>query len=124
MGLTLLGCAGDFYYNNGQQIEVTPLKTTQEQSKKTKSKKVTYYKTSTGRKIGVTDEILVECQEDTNCTKVLGQYNLNSISKLTDSIFLVTSPSEENIFRLSQKLYDDKGIAKAHPNFIKTKKRR
>ncbi len=123
LGLTLVGCGSDFYYNNGQKVELTKIKSTQQEKKQT-NQAITYYKTSTGHQVGIKDEILVECQKEVDCKKLLNTYTLKSISQLSDKIFLVTAPQGEDILKLSQKLFEDKNIANAHPNFIKKHKRR
>jgi hypothetical protein len=125
IGLTLLGNAGDFYYENGKKIEVVPLEKSKKQEKPDNSLKVVYYKTSHGHKVGVKNDILVECNEGVNCTKVLASYNdLLSTRSLSETIFVVTIAKDKNIFEFAQKLYMDKDIAIAHPNFRKNRKKR
>lgn len=117
--LTVMGCASDFYYEKGQKVDVTQLKE-QRDSKDS----VTYYKTSTGHKVGVTNEILVQCKADVNCTDVLAKYETLSVSNLSETIFLVSVDQEKNVFEVSRTLYDDRDIEMAHPNFVKAKERR
>jgi hypothetical protein len=119
LALTIVGCANDFYYENGKKVEVTKLK-----EKRNNRSETTYYKTSSGHKVGVTDEILVQCSASKDCEKVLEKYKLSAVSRLSDEIFLVKITKDKNIFEISQKLYEDANITSAHPNFLKTKKRR
>ncbi len=121
--LSLLGCGSDFYYSNGQKIELSKIESSQKEKQEGKET-ITYYKTSTGQQVGIKDEILVECHKDIECKKVLNTYTLKSLSQLSDKIFLVTAPEGEDVLKLSQKLFEDKRIAKAHPNFIKKHTRR
>lgn len=121
LSLTLLGCANDFYYENGKKIEVSKIENRDTNHKMTDIK---YYKTSQGHKIGVKNDILVECNADVNCIEVLNKYNTLSITPVTDTIFLVKIAKEKNIFEFSQKLYKDSNIKIAHPNFRKEKRRR
>ncbi|MCH9741354.1 MAG: hypothetical protein K0U38_11040 [Epsilonproteobacteria bacterium] len=119
LALTVVGCAGDFYYENDKKVEVTKVA-----EKRDNKSNVTYYKTSNGHKVGVTNEILVQCKADVDCTKVLSKYETLSVSNLSDTILLVTVATEKNVFEVSQTLYNDADIEVAHPNFIKEKVRR
>jgi len=123
LGLTLLGCASEFYYENGKKVHLTEM-STEGNHKVTSEEGVRYYETDTGHKVGVKQDILVECQEGVACEKVLSNYETLSIKALTDSIYLVTIAKDENVFVFSQKLYEDADIQIAHPNFMKEKKRR
>jgi len=125
IALTLVGEATDFYYENGKKIEVVSLEKSKKQEKPDNSLKVVYYKTSHGHKVGVKNDILVECNEGVNCTKVLASYDdLLSTHSLSETIFVVTIAKDKNIFEFAQKLYMDKDIAIAHPNFRKKRKKR
>ena len=117
--LIVVGNATEFYYENGKKVEVTKLK-----EQRDKRDNVTYYKSSKGHKIGVKDDILVQCRADIDCTRVLSKYETISLLSLSDKIILVTISKDKNIFKFSQKLYEDEDIAIAHPNFIKVRKRR
>jgi hypothetical protein len=124
LGLTLSGCASDFYYENGKKVEVLKIESNEIQKKKVNEDAVKYYKTSTGHKIGVKNDILVECNEKIDCREVLAKYETVSLNALTDTIFLVKISKDKNVFEFSQKLYEDTDIKIAHPNFRKEKRRR
>jgi hypothetical protein len=122
IGLTLLGNSSDFYYENGKKIEVVKIEDSKQ--KKRSSSEVQYYKTAHGHKVGVKNDILVECKEGVNCENILSSYSLLSMSALSDTIFIVTIAKGENVFKFAQKLYSDAKIKLAHPNFRKNKRRR
>ena len=124
VGLTLLGCASDFYYENGKKVEVVKIESTELQQKKANDDALKYYKTSKGHKFAVKNDILVECNEEVNCREVLAKYETISLSSLTDTIFLVKIAKDKNVFEFSQKLYEDTDVKIAHPNFRKEKRRR
>ncbi len=123
LSLTLLGCASEFYYENGQKIELVKLEANEAQQKRSDDE-VKYYKTAKGHKVGVKDDILVECKEGVKCQEVLSKYEVGSITALNETVFLVKVAKGQNLFELSQKLYEDDDIAIAHPNFRKEKRRR
>jgi len=119
MLVTLLGNANDFYYENGKKVEVIAL-----YLERTFNDGLRYYKNSKGHKIGVKNDLLVECIAEVNCTSILKKYEILSIQKLSDSIYLISIDRDKNIFEFAQKLYVDKNISIAQPNFRKEKKRR
>ena len=119
IALTLFGNATDFYYENGKKVEVVKIN-----EKRVNDSNITYYKTSKGHKIGVKNDILVECKEGVNCKSILSNYETLTISALTDTIFIVTIAKDKNIFEFSQTIYENSNIKIAHPNLRKTKRRR
>ena len=118
MAMTLLVNADDFYYENGNIVEVSEMAQSRDNSG------IKYYRSSKGNKIGVKNDLLVECVEDVNCSSILSKYDTISIKNITDTIYLIKIDSSKNIFEFSQKLYLDNSIKIAHPNFRKEKKRR
>ena len=118
LGLTLSGSANDFYYENGKKIEVFKLA----EKRDLKNPEFSHYKTSNGHKVGVNNEILVQCEEGVECQSLLIAQKLEKVTKITDKIFLVTTAKGENVFEWSQKLYENENIKVAHPNFLKTKR--
>jgi len=123
LGLTLLGCASEFYYENGKKVTVKEISSEVNQKIQSENS-IRYYKTDKGQKVGVKQEIIVECQEGVKCQEVLLKYETVSITALTDTMYLVKIAQGENVFTFSQKLYENSEIKIAHPNFIKEKKRR
>lgn len=122
--LSIASVAADFYYENGQKVEVTKLYEKRSLEQNSSIKNVTYYKTSKGHKIGVLNEILVQCKIGVNCKELLKKYDVSLVTTLSDTIFLVNIAKDKNVFEVSQELYEDNDVELAHPNFIKEKKRR
>ena len=119
IGLSMLGSSGDFYYENGKKIEVVKI-----QKKRSSDSSVEYYKSEKGHVVGVENDLLVECEEKVNCREVLTAYETISVSNLTDTIYLIRISKDKNIFKFAEKLYNNKKIKIAHPNFRKEKRRR
>ncbi len=115
----LLLQASEFYYAHDKKMKVTELK-----EKRYTADGIRYFQTAQGKKIGVTDEIIVQCKESVNCFELLKDQGFSSISKLSSTLFLVKVAKDENIFTISQKLYEQSEIILAHPNFIKQRQRR
>lgn len=120
--LILIAClslqANDVYYENGQTVTVTKI-----QDSRTKDN-ITYYKNSFGKKIGVTNEIIFQCKESIDCLSLVEKYKLANLSKLSDSLYIVTIEEGANIFTIAQHLHEEKGVEFANPNFIKERRRR
>jgi hypothetical protein len=117
--LSLSLYSSDYYFEYGKKVELTKAKDYRSEG----VGGVDYYITQYGNRVGITNELIVKC-EHSNCTEILGKYNLTNITSLSDSLFLVKLENNENIFEISQKLYLDKNITFATPNFTKTKKMR
>lgn len=124
LGLTMLANGAEFYYTDGKKVELTKLEVSQAVGSRVLNSRTKYYKTATGKKIGVRDDILIECVEGKDCKEVLSKYETTDISQLTDSIYIVKISSDKNIFEFAQKLYADSSIKVAHPNLRKAKSRR
>ena len=124
LGLTMLTNASEFYYANGEKVELTQIEVTETVGKRVLNSRTKYYKTATGKSVGVRNDILVECVSDKDCEKVLSKYETTDVSQLSDSIYIVKIALDKNIFAFAQKLYDDSDIKIAHPNLRKIKSRR
>ena len=125
LGLLLIGLfssvfANESYYKNGKLVELENIHETRSYS----GSYIDYYKTMHGQKIGITDDILVQCKEGINCSDLLTKYNLSNFSKLTDKIMIVKIEDYDNIFSISRELYESGNVDFAHPNFIKERRKR
>lgn len=120
LGLSLSLSATDYYYEYGKKVEVKKLN----QTRTINNQDIKYFMTSNGHKVGVDDEIIVQCQDSINCQNELEKYDFREISKLSKELFLVKINNNEDIFKISQKLYNSDAVKLAHPNFIKNRKRR
>jgi hypothetical protein len=120
IGLSLIACADDYYYEYGKKIKVTQT----HQHRAVNNSNINYYVTENGHKVGVTKEIIVQCEENIDCQATLNKYHLKKVSKLSDKLYVIKIQDDKNIFEFSQKLYNDSDIKLAHPNFIKNRKRR
>ena len=121
LSLFSLSCfSSDYFYNKGEKIAVTKLN----EIRTLRDKDIHYYQTSRGEKIGVSNDIILECHKNTECQNVLKDFGFLMIQNITDVIYVVTLKDKENIFEISSKLYEHKEIKYAHPNFIKTRTKR
>jgi len=83
-----------------------------------------YFTTKHGQKIGITDEILIKCKDGIDCTELLSRFNLEGVSKITDTIFLVKISDTNDMFSLSRELFETGDVEFAHPNFVKERRLR
>ena len=120
IGILSMSYANESYYRNGKLVELQNIYS----SKNVNNSSITYYKTLSGKKIGVTNQLLLQCKESVDCIKLLDTFNLSNYSKLSDTIFIVTITNSNNIFSVSKALFESKKVVFAHPNFIKKKKKR
>ena len=120
LGVLSTSYANESYYKNGKLIKLQNIYI----SRSINRSGIDYYKTANGQKVGITDEILVQCKEGISCSKLLHDFNLKSYSKLTDRIFIVKIEDYDSIFDISRKLFESGNVEFAHPNFIKERQRR
>lgn len=109
-----------YYYEYGKKIQLTELKETRASN----DNNITYYQNSAGQKVGVKNEIITKCKVPNQCNEIFEKYGLTQITNLTSKILLITLKAEDNPFELSQKLFLEKNIEFAHPNFIKKRQKR
>ncbi len=119
-GIVSVSYANESYYKSGKLVELENINI----SRSVKNSDINFYKNIYGQKIGISNEILVQCKEGINCAKLLNSFNLRNYSKLTDKIFIVKIEDYDSIFSMSRKLFESTHVEFAHPNFIKERKRR
>ena len=132
LGLFSISYANESYYKNGKLVELQNIYSSSEANdlsikyykKSFNDLPIKYYKTVTGNKVGVTDQLLVQCSKSINCPELLDTFDLLNYSKLSDTIFIVTIENGDDIFSVSKSLFESKKVEFAHPNFIKEKRRR
>lgn len=112
--------ADNSYYEKGDLVQLQKMNTPRDAN----SSATHYYMDTNGHKMGVTDELLVQCKVGINCTNLLAQFKLTNISKLSDTIFVVKINALDDIFSVSRKLFESGAVTFAHPNFIKERKLR
>lgn len=112
--------ADSSYYDRGELVELQKMKVLRTAD----SNGIEYFKTRSGQKIGITDEILIQCKVGIDCIALLNQFNLSNVSKVTDTIIVVKITDYDNIFSLSRELYESGKVEFAHPNFIKERRLR
>lgn len=120
MSFTTLSFSSEYYYDYGKKVNLTKVLKKREKS----SSEVEYYARENGKIIGVTKKIIVKCVDNDSCLKTINKYDVLSVSKLTDSLFLVKLSKDKNVFECSQKLHNDENVQYAIPNFVRKLKPR
>jgi len=120
LGIFSISYANESYYKNGKLVELK----SSYSSRSFDSSSIKYYKTLGGNKVGVKNQLLVQCREGINCLKLLNTFNLSNYSKISDKIFVVNITNSNNVFSVSRALFESKDVVFAHPNFIKAKRKR
>ena len=120
IGIFSISSANESYYKNGKLVELQNTYS----SRSVKSSSINYYKTVAGKKVGVTNQLLVQCKLSVNCPKLLDSFNLLNYSKLSDKIFVVKVLNGESVFSVSRALFESQKVVFAHPDFIKERRKR
>lgn len=111
--------ANKFYYEYDKKVEIE-----ENTTKKRSLSDVSEYQTKDGKTVKFKNEIIVQCEKNTNCEDKFSSLGIENFSKLSKDFFLVFVQKNQDIFNLSQKLYEEDSIKAAHPNFIKERVRR
>lgn len=111
---SLLLNADNFYYQNGQKVYLQPLK-----SQKSINNNISYFIDEYQRKLGITDEIIVQLDKDIEIDKILLKYSLTLIKTVGESFYLLRIKNKDNIFIVSAQIYKEDGVKSSNPNFIK-----
>jgi len=120
LGLLSISYANESYYKNGKLVE---LQNTQV-SRSSNYSSINYYKTATGKRIGVTDQLLVQCKKSVDCPTLLATFNLSNYSKLSDEIFVVKMENGDNVFSVSRAIFESNKVEFSHPDFTKERRKR
>ena len=120
LGISSISYANESYYKNGKLVELQNT-----HSKRSFSdSSINYYKTVSGKKVGVTNQLLVQCKASVNCTELLYSFSLVNHAKLSDKIFVIKIENGDNIFSVSRALFESKKVEFSHPDFIKERRKR
>lgn len=114
----------DYYTQYGKKVQVAKIVQKQALSRDMAGENVEYYMTSHGKKVGVTNEIIVKCRLGVDCAEIFKSFSLSDASNLSDSLYFVKIPDGENVFTISNRLSENPNVEFAHPNFIKANMRR
>ena len=118
MAVSSILSSEEFYYEYGKRVDISLVSETRAVNG------VSYYKSSTGQKMGLRDEIILKCKSGVECRDSLSKYKFLSIKNLSDSLILVRVRDTKSIFKISQELYNEDNIEFAMPNFIKERRAR
>ena len=112
--------ANSFYFEFDKKVEIVPKIST----KTLNNDEIQEYTTTEGKTIKFKNEILVECNENSDCTDDFEELNIESFNKISHRFFLIKLNSNQYIFEYCQKLYNKEDIKSAHPNYLKERKKR
>lgn len=112
--------ANSFYFEFDKKVEIVPKIST----KTLNNDEIQEYTTTEGKTIKFKNEILVECNENSDCTDDFEELNIESFNKISHRFFLIKLNSNQDIFEYCQKLYNKEDIKSAHPNYLKERKKR
>ena len=116
---TFLYSSDNYFYQNGKKVYITPVKQIKSFSLKYVStpSNITYFTTPQNKTLGVSDEILIKTTA--NIDNLLIKYSLTLMKQLTINLYLVKVNNKTTLLDTANRLYEDKSIQYAHPNFIR-----
>lgn len=108
----------NFYYQNDKKVFLTPIVSSQK-FRKINSIDINYYTTPKDTIVGVTKEFIVKIKDKKSLEILLKKYPITFKKRLAYNLYLMKVNIIEETIDITQKLYVDKNVIYAHPNFIK-----
>jgi hypothetical protein len=113
IGVTLF--SSDFFYEYGKKVEVVP-SLDSARSADTNSG-VKSYKSADGREFILKHEVIVKLKDGVE-SDFFNQFCLKDIKKIAKSVYLVILTTDQDLFKMAQRLYRDENTIYAVPNKI------
>ena len=109
-----------YYYQNNKKVYLYPIENNIEKRVVSNGlNKIKYYKTSKNIKVGISTKIIIKFVKNADINKIIDKYKIKIEKKLTDSIYVVSVNDFSETIKVANRLYEDKNIVYAHPDFIK-----
>jgi len=114
----LLNASEHFYYHQNKKITLTPIKQRNMHQPNT-GRTIHYFKTKSGRLIGINNEILIKLKHGKTIENLLQKYPLTLKKQLTPDLYLCKVNSTNDTLTISSQLRREENVNYAQPNFIK-----
>ena len=117
--LTSLYSSDNYFYQNGKKVYISPVQQVKTFSLKSAStvSNIKYFTTPQNKTVGVSDKIIIKTTA--NIDTILKNYNVTLVKQLTKYIYLLKVKDTSTILDTANRLYEDKTVKYAHPNFTK-----
>jgi hypothetical protein len=83
-----------------------------------------WFVTQNGHRVKIDEGVVVELKNGLSAEFVFSKYDIKSIEKLTDDIFLIIPNDKNKQFELSRELSKNTFVKNSHPNLIRERKLR
>ncbi|HIO91125.1 MAG TPA: hypothetical protein EYG69_05075 [Campylobacterales bacterium] len=121
LGLNLFG--GDFFYEYGKKVEVTPTPN-HLRSIDFNEGGIRYYTTKNGKQFGLKHEIILKLKNKTNDAHFFASYSITNAKKIATKTYLIKLDEKQDIFEFSQTLHNNPNTVYAVPNKIQKVEKR
>jgi len=111
---------GDFFYEYGKKVILTPVK----ESRSLSDKSIKLYKTQDDKIVKLKNEIVIKLKPSINPERFFSRYGVDGFNKISKNTYLIKLDNNTDILKLSQKLHLDKDSIYAIPNQVKKYKKR
>lgn len=108
------------YHAFGKTVTLKPL----HESRSENGNTIHWYLSPGGQKLGVRNDIIIACDDETACKRVLETYPVEKTERLSNTLWLLTLKKGSDPFEVANRLYEEPCVTLAHPNFIKTRQSR
>lgn len=110
----------EYYFENGNKVELTKLSITTNRSGKT----VTKYRNANGRIFELEDRIILQLKNINDLTKIVEKYDVEVLEEMNSGFVLIRVKDRENIFVISRELQNETFVNFAHPDFKRERRAR
>lgn len=115
--ISVLLYSSDFYYQNNQKIYLKKISNTFRSLQHTDT-----YIDENNQTLGVGSEIVIEVDEKLfNRDTFIEKYAIEEMTKIANRFYRCKLKDRSKIFETAAKIYQEKSIKSAHPNFIRQK---
>lgn len=124
--LTSIVYAEQYYYQKGKKVYLSPTKSKSSISRDVNSSinQINYFKTPQNVLVGVRDEILVKFKNTQNIQDIQITYSLSLVKQLSKTMFLFKVKDYLRTLDVSNSLYEESDVEFAHPNFLRSVRKR
>ena len=119
-----ISVGSESYYEKGKLVEVEEVRNNKQMSIKSTGETTKFYKNKNSKKVGLTNKILLQCNDTEDCVVLLNDFNIREYAKLTKDIYIIKLDKGDDVFKLSRELFESGRVKFAHPNFKKERRMR
>jgi len=118
--LATLLYGGEYYYEFGKKVELTPAM----DSRDSTNSDIHVYKTRDGKKVKFKHEVMIKFKDDIDIEDFFKSFNIKNYKRISEKVYLVKPPKDMDVIVLAKDMYESNKLVYAIPNKINNYKKR